>query len=649
MLGGFRLLELLGRGGMGEVWRAEREGPGGYRRRAAVKRILPRFQADPTLRARFLSEARINARLEHPNITQVLDFGESPEPYLALEYIEGTTVARVLKVCAEAQQRLPHAVAAFILAEVATGLDYAHRRKDDAGNPLLIVHRDVSPQNVLISTEGGVKISDFGIARAADNQLRTQQGIAVGKLAYMAPEQASGGTVDWRADVFALGVLLWETLLVRPLIPRNDSNAAIQLLLSGRFEPPSRVDPRIPPQLDAAVMEALQVDPNRRTQSAGILAQQLRGYLHAAAPGFDGSALVRVIGPLVPDVAWQTPTLTVPAVHPSLGDVSEPATRMAAEPLARPQRPATMAPPTRPSAPQAPAPQGFAPPPGGYNAPMPSPNAAPPAPGYGAPVQGMGMGMGAPPMQGMGPAAPVAPPMQGMGMSPPAPLAGFHNMPPAPNAQMQPAAPVVVPASAAVAPAAPVRSKPVSVKWITYGIVALMLGTAGAVFVWLTRSGIAPRDPHPSGPVVAVGTADAGVAPEDVPLRAATADVPVAGGAVNDFRVRADAALIALDPRVRQCIAAERTPPEWTDLTAVFDNVTGTVAESTVLFRGARVDTTRVRTCVIAAARTARFAPSEGATGTTRAMRSWPGRVARTPSPRPSGGTGFEFPFGRHR
>ncbi|MFO0625696.1 MAG: protein kinase [Polyangiales bacterium] len=366
MLGGFRLLELLGRGGMGEVWRAEREGPGGYRRRAAVKRILPRFQADPTLRARFLSEARINARLEHPNITQVLDFGESPEPYLALEYIEGTTVARVLKVCAEAQQRLPHAVAAFILAEVATGLDYAHRRKDDAGNPLLIVHRDVSPQNVLISTEGGVKISDFGIARAADNQLRTQQGIAVGKLAYMAPEQASGGTVDWRADVFALGVLLWETLLVRPLIPRNDSNAAIQLLLSGRFEPPSRVDPRIPPQLDAAVMEALQVDPNRRTQSAGILAQQLRGYLHAAAPGFDGSALVRVVAPLVPDVAWQAPTQATPAVHPSLGEVAEPATRMAAEPLARPTRPATMAPPTRPGAPQAPTPQaptpqGFAP------------------------------------------------------------------------------------------------------------------------------------------------------------------------------------------------------------------------------------------------------------------------------------------------
>jgi hypothetical protein len=134
-----------------------------------------------------------------------------------------------------------------------------------------------------------------------------------------------------------------------------------------------------------------------------------------------------------------------------------------------------------------------------------------------------------------------------------------------------------------------------------------------------------------------------------VPRPAAAVDVPGAAPAPADFRVRADAALIALDPRVRQCIAAERTPPEWTDLTAVFDNVTGTVAEATVLFRGARVDTTRVRNCVTAAARGARFAPTEGATGTTRVMRSWPGRVVRTAPTRPSGGTGFEFPFGRGR
>ncbi|MFO0625695.1 MAG: hypothetical protein U0325_08770 [Polyangiales bacterium] len=152
-----------------------------------------------------------------------------------------------------------------------------------------------------------------------------------------------------------------------------------------------------------------------------------------------------------------------------------------------------------------------------------------------------------------------------------------------------------------------------------------------------------------TGPVVAVGNTDAGAAHDNTPPVVA-ADVPQAGSVPTDFRVRADAALIALDPAVRQCIAAERTPPEWTDLTAVFDNVTGAVAESTVLFRGARVDTTRVRTCVMNAARGARFAPVDGATGTTRAMRSWPGRVVRTPTPRTGGGgTGFEFPFGRGR
>ncbi|MEZ4390146.1 MAG: protein kinase [Polyangiales bacterium] len=623
MLGGFRLIELIGRGGMGEVWRAEREGPGGYRRRAAVKRILPRFQNEPTLRARFLSEARISARLEHPNITQVLDFGESPEPFLALEYIEGTTVARVLKVCAETQQRLPPAVAAYIIAEVATGLDYAHRRKDDAGNPLQIVHRDVSPQNVLISTEGGVKISDFGIARAADNLLRTQQGIAVGKLAYMAPEQASGGTVDWRADVFSLGVLLWETLLVRPLIPRNDSNAAIQLLLSGRFEPPSRIDPRVPQQVDAAVMEALQVDPNRRTQSAGLLAQQLRAYLHSGAPGFDGGALVRVVAPLVRDVAWQSPSAPPPA-HPSLADGAEPATRIAAEPLPqRPSRPATMAPPTR-NAPAGPAIAAYAPPGPNFSAPGPNFSApAPPAPvGY------------APP----GASQPMAPPTSPPGFS------SLGEMPPAPDARFV-QAPVPLPAQAAQPVMAP--RKPVSVKWITYGIVALMLGGAGVLFLWLTRSSMAPRAEPRVGPVVAVGADDAGVAAPP-PVR----DAGAAPAPRTNFRAEADAALIALDPAVRACMSAERTPPEWVDVRAIFDNVSGRVADPTVTFRGARASTTRVLACVQRATRAAHFEPVAGATGTTEAIRSWPGRVAPAPRPRSrptGGGPGFQFPFGRHR
>lgn len=626
---------------MGEVWRAEREGPGGYRRRAAVKRILPRFQADPTLRARFLAEAKINARLEHPNIAQVLDFGESPEPYLALEYIEGTTVARVLKVCAESQQRLPLAAVAYLIAEVATGLDYAHRRKDDAGNPLMIVHRDVSPQNVLISTDGAVKISDFGIARAADNQLRTQQGIAVGKLAYMAPEQAGGGAVDWRADVFALGVLLWESLLVRPLIPRNDSNAAIQLLMSGRFEPPSRVDPRIPPQIDAVVMEALQVDPNRRTQSAGILAQQLRGILHAVAPGFDGAALVRAIAPLVRDVPWQAPGAQAEA-HPPISAVEESSTRLMPDPAAaRSARPATMAPPTRGGgpiapipAPQAPAPQPFAPQP--QMAPQPMAPPAQPQPGpYAPPPAAPPMGGYPAPMPGFGPMPPSA---QG---------APFAGMPPSPTSGVAPA--VVAPTSAPVAPAAPAPSKPVSMKWITVGIVLLMVGGAVALFVFLTRSSMAPRGTMQGGPVISVGAADAGEVvahrPEPTPA------VVDAGGAAApvDFSARANAALIALDPPVRACLAAERTPPEWTDLVAVFDNVSGTVAEASVTFRGARVDTARLRNCVLTAARGARFATASGATGTTRVARSWPGRAPRGPRGGGPTGTGFEFPFGRTR
>ncbi|MBI5517293.1 MAG: protein kinase [Deltaproteobacteria bacterium] len=361
MLGGYRLVELLGRGGMGEVFRAEREGPGGYKRRAAIKRILPRYQNDPTLRARFLAEARINARLEHPNIVQVLDFGDQPEPYLALEFVEGTTVARVLKVCADTGQRVPAAAAAFMVAEAATGLDYAHRRKNENDEALHIVHRDVSPQNVLISIDGMVKVSDFGIARAADNQLRTAAGISVGKMAYMAPEQATGAPVDRRSDVFALGVVFWELLMVRPLIPRNDSAAAIRMLMSGGFDPPSRLDPKLPPRLDEIALAALAVEPDKRTPTAAQLAQQLRGFLHSVAPGFDGGELVRILCRLVPEVRWQSSTS---GQQPAYVPLATPMNPMPA--IAPPRAPMQAGPPPQSGPPSlaGPPPQNLGPPQG---------------------------------------------------------------------------------------------------------------------------------------------------------------------------------------------------------------------------------------------------------------------------------------------
>lgn len=351
-LGGYRLVELLGRGGMGEVWRGEREGPGGIRKRAAIKRILPQYQSDREVRERFLAEARINARLEHPNIVQVLDFGDQPEPYLVLEFVEGLSAGDLLRDLALAQTKLPAAAAAFIVAEAAAGLDYAHKRCDEAGRPLEIVHRDVSPQNVLISRDGAVKIGDFGVARAADNSFRTQEGLHVGKLVYMAPEQALGGKVDARADVFALGVTFWELLTISPLIPRNDPSAALQALSRCEFAPPTRLDPRLPPVLDSLAMTALARDPAQRYQSAGAFAQALRGFIHSVAPGFDSSELKRIINKLAPPKRSSSSTimgaafasLDAPASHavvPAIS-VAQPLPPPPAIPRVQPPAPAAL-------------------------------------------------------------------------------------------------------------------------------------------------------------------------------------------------------------------------------------------------------------------------------------------------------------------
>ncbi|MFO0562704.1 MAG: serine/threonine-protein kinase [Polyangiales bacterium] len=307
-LGGWRLVELLGRGGMGEVWRAEREGPGGIRRRAALKRILTRLRNDGELLQRFIAEARISSRLEHPNIVSVIDFGDKPEPYLVFEYVEGISAADLLQEASRSRVKIPAVVAAFVCAEVASGLDYAHRKRDENGRPLEIVHRDVSPHNVLLSVEGAVKVGDFGVARAVDNTLRTRAGIQVGKLVYMAPEQAAGSPIDGRADVFSLGVVLWELLTLQPLFPRDDAATTLKRLQSGDIPAPSTIEPRIPATLDQIVLTALATDRERRFASAAAFAQALRGFVHSLAPGFDSSELIKILHKIAPSVSWHVAT-----------------------------------------------------------------------------------------------------------------------------------------------------------------------------------------------------------------------------------------------------------------------------------------------------------------------------------------------------
>ena len=211
--GNYRLLQKLAIGGMAELYLARRMRPAGQDRTVVLKRILPHLAEDSAFVSMFLDEARIAARLHHQNVIEILDLGaEGDSFFIAMEYIHGEDMRRVAKRAMESNRRLPAALACRVVASAARGLDYAHKRTDQTGRPLQIVHRDVSPQNLLVGFDGQVKVVDFGIAKAIDKATVTASGVIKGKHAYMSPEQAIGRSIDHRTDVFALGVVLYELL-----------------------------------------------------------------------------------------------------------------------------------------------------------------------------------------------------------------------------------------------------------------------------------------------------------------------------------------------------------------------------------------------------------------------------------------------------
>jgi serine/threonine protein kinase len=217
-LGPYELLQKLATGGMAEIYIARREGPHGFSKRIALKRILPQLAADPEFVAMFIDEARLCAQLTHPNLVQVFDFGEEAgELYMAMELVEGTTAAKVARAAASRGEPVPTEVALQIALSVGRGLAHAHEASDDQGRPLGLVHRDVSPGNILISGSGAVKLGDFGIARAAEFERRTDQGQLKGKLGYMSPEQVTGRELDAKSDQFTAAIVLAELLTARPL------------------------------------------------------------------------------------------------------------------------------------------------------------------------------------------------------------------------------------------------------------------------------------------------------------------------------------------------------------------------------------------------------------------------------------------------
>ena len=278
--GRYRLVELLASGGMADVWRAEVSGAAGVVREVALKLVRGEHEASSDFVKMFVEEARLASRLTHANIVQVHDFDEvGGRYYIAMELVRGHHLGRVVERARERGLPLGLPRAVNIVAEVAKGLAHAHRASE-GGRPLGIVHRDVSPHNVLVSFEGEVKLADFGIARAAGQVGLTEPGTVKGKLAYMPPEQALGGAVDARADLYALGVVLWELCAGRRLFARDTEAATWAAVTSAEpVSPASAWNEAVPPRLDALLAALLERVPARRLASADEAAAALSGIL----------------------------------------------------------------------------------------------------------------------------------------------------------------------------------------------------------------------------------------------------------------------------------------------------------------------------------------------------------------------------------
>jgi len=277
--GSYQLIKRLATGGMAQIYLARQKGPEGFEKLLVVKRILPHLAENADFVHMFLGEARIAARLTHPNIVQIFSLGQEGDSYfIAMEYIHGEDVRRVWKRSEQKGTVMPTPLVCRVIMDACSGLDYAHK-KTDQGKPLGIVHRDVSPQNILVTFEGGVKVVDFGIAKAADQAVVTRSGVLKGKYSYMSPEQALGRKLDQRSDIFALGVVLYELLTGTRLFKRANDIQTLNAVTECSVPPPSEVDEDIPKDLDAIVLKALAKEPQDRYEHAIDLQMALDQWL----------------------------------------------------------------------------------------------------------------------------------------------------------------------------------------------------------------------------------------------------------------------------------------------------------------------------------------------------------------------------------
>src|SRR5262245_1290683 len=280
--GRYQLTERLAVGGMAELFKARVMGAHGFQKPVVIKKILPHLAADASFVAMFIDEANITSRLDHPKIAQVLELGTIDDQlYIAMEFVDGLDALAVLRACAGRKQPLPTHIAVHIAHEVLDALDYAHQARDDEGRPLGIVHRDISPSNVLISRRGDVKLADFGIAHAVERQQKTQTGTLKGKYGYMSPEQVVGGDIDGRSDLFSVGIVLAEMLMGRRLFTAPNELDVLLMVRDVRLDRLDRYGASIEPSLKTILLKSFEKLPKDRYPSAGAFREALAEWLFA--------------------------------------------------------------------------------------------------------------------------------------------------------------------------------------------------------------------------------------------------------------------------------------------------------------------------------------------------------------------------------
>jgi serine/threonine protein kinase len=298
--GKYSLYERIGRGGMAEVFKGRIQGPAGFERTFVVKRILPHLSDDQSFIKMFVEEAKMSARLNHPNIVHIFELGAvEGEYFISMEYIRGHDLSETMRGIWKTMGPPRPELVAYIGREACRGLAYAHGLTDDNGRPLGMIHRDISPSNVMLSYEGAVKLLDFGIAKAlGDTSEATRSGTMKGKYAYMAPEQTDGDQIDHRADIFSCGIVLHEVLTGRRLFKGQNDVQTIERVRRCDVPPPSLQNPAVPPALDAVVLRALARNPHARFQSAADMADALDDVVHDAR--FQPTHLAQLLHDLFP-------------------------------------------------------------------------------------------------------------------------------------------------------------------------------------------------------------------------------------------------------------------------------------------------------------------------------------------------------------